>query len=202
MPMKPVSSSRSASRVGILLLTSQFRPVHYNSEAVSILGYPKKTRDTPSLDPVLSPSQLTSLSKPPMAPVVPTVLTFTSGRRRYLCRAFHLDANGSVDSRVQPRMVLVLERDASQVRPFGDSSRWSEEFSLTNRECETVQLLLRGLTSKEIAVEMSISPNTVKAFLKLAMAKVGASTRTGLIARLLERASILVLCLPFGHGAL
>jgi DNA-binding CsgD family transcriptional regulator len=43
--------------------------------------------------------------------------------------------------------------------------------------------LLRGLTSKEIAQEMSISPNTVKAFLHSVMTKMGVSTRAGLIGR-------------------
>ncbi len=180
------SSSRSASRVGVLLLNSHFQPVHYNAEAASILGYPKKTRSAPSLDPVFTPSQLTSLSKP----IVPIVLEFTSGRRRYVCRAFHLDGRSNTDSRVQPRLVLMLERET---RPVADMAQLTEEFQLTNRESETVQLLLKGLTSKEIAMEMCISPNTVKAFLKLAMAKVGASNRTALVARLFNRASLIAL---------
>ena len=134
-----------------------------------------------------------SLNKPTTT-MVPVVFEFISGRRRYLCRAFHLDAIGSVDGRVQPRVVLVLERDMrSDSRLPADTTRWSEEFQLTNRECETVKLLLTGLTSKEIAVKMSISPNTVKAFLKLAMAKVGAPNRTALIARLFDMASLITL---------
>ncbi len=180
------TSSRSASRVGILLLNSHFQPVHYNAEAANILGYPKKTRTAPSLDPVFTPSQLTSLHKP----VVPIVLEFTSGRRRYVCRAFQLDGRSNADSRVQPRLVLMLERET---RDVNDIARLTEEFQLTNRESETVKLLLKGLTSKEIAVEMCISPNTVKAFLKLAMAKVGASNRTALVARLFNRASLVAI---------
>jgi DNA-binding CsgD family transcriptional regulator len=187
MPTRQVLP-RSASRVGILLLNSHFQPVHYNAEAVSILGYPKKTRAaTPSLDPVFSPSQLTSLTKP----MVPVVLEFTSGRRRYVCRAFHLDGRTNLDGKVQPRLVMLLERESREQE--ADLSRISEQFQLTNRESETVQLLLKGLTSKEIAMEMCISPNTVKAFLKLAMAKVGASNRTALVARLFNRASLVVL---------
>ena len=189
-------ATRSASQAGILLLNSHFRPVHYNPEAVNILGYPRKTRETrdaPSLDPVLSEMQLMNLNKP-ATPMVPTVFEFTSGRRRYVCRAFHLDANGTLDGRVQPRIVLIMERDTRRdSRPATDTTRWTEEFQLTNRECETVKLLLQGLTSKEIAVKMSISPNTVKAFLKLAMAKVGASNRTALIARLFDMASLVAL---------
>jgi DNA-binding CsgD family transcriptional regulator len=197
------AASRSASGAGILLLNAQFRPVHYNAEAVSILGYPKKTRDAPSLDPVLSEFQMLKLNQP-SSPVVPVVMEFTSGRRRYLCRAFHLDAHNGVDGRVQPRLVLVLERDTRcDSRQPADTTRWSEEFQLTNRECETVKLLLKGLTSKEIAVQMSISPNTVKAFLKLAMAKVGAANRTALVARLFEMASLVTVAVqPIENGLL
>ena len=86
----------------------------------------------------------------------------------------------------------MLERELRQ--PV-DTTQCFQKFRLTNRECETVKYLLKGLTSKEIASEMSISPNTVKTFVKLAMAKVGASNRTGLIARIFERASLLVLSL-------
>ena len=84
----------------------------------------------------------------------------------------------------------MLERET---RDADDVARLTEEFQLTNRESETVKLLLKGLTSKEIAVEMCISPNTVKAFLKLAMAKVGASNRTALVARLFNRASLVAI---------
>ncbi len=194
--MKTVATTKSASRVGILLLNSHFRPVHYNAEAVTILGYPKKTRE-PALDPLLALPQLTNISKQAAAPIVPIVMAFTSGRRRYVCRAFHLDVNGALDNRVQPRVVLLLERDVNAM-DAADPTRWADEYQLTNRECQTVGLLLKGLTSKEIAAEMSISPNTVKAFLKLAMAKVGASSRASLVARLLWRASILVAGLPTG----
>jgi len=56
----------------------------------------------------------------------------------------------------------------------------------------TVMLLLRGLTSKEIADEMRISPSTVKSFLKLVMTKVGATSRTGIIAKILEEGIVIL----------
>jgi len=59
-----------------------------------------------------------------------------------------------------------------------------ERFSLTQRECETVEYLLQGLTSKEIAARMKISPNTVKAFLRLVMVKMKVSTRSGIAGKL------------------
>jgi DNA-binding CsgD family transcriptional regulator len=59
-----------------------------------------------------------------------------------------------------------------------------EQFDLTARERETVEYLLQGLTSKEIAVRMQISPNTVKAFLRLVMVKMGVSTRSGIVGKM------------------
>ncbi len=60
----------------------------------------------------------------------------------------------------------------------------AEHFGLTARERETVQFLLEGLTSKEIAQRMAISPNTVKAFIRLVMVKMDVSTRSGIIGKL------------------
>jgi len=60
----------------------------------------------------------------------------------------------------------------------------SEQFDLTQRERETVEFLLQGLTSKEIATRMQISPNTVKAFLRLVMVKMKVSTRSGIAGKL------------------
>jgi DNA-binding CsgD family transcriptional regulator len=177
-------SSSASSRVGVLLLNSQLHPVHFNAEAANILGYPRKRQETPSIEAVLPPTrfQLADLVKP----TAPSIIGFKSGRRRYRCRVFMLDSSNDTNSRLQPRIVVMLEREPRQQV---DITQWGNEFQLTGRERETVQLLMRGLTSKEIAQEMNISPNTVKSFLKLVMAKVGVSNRTGLVARVFDKAS-------------
>jgi DNA-binding CsgD family transcriptional regulator len=50
---------------------------------------------------------------------------------------------------------------------------------------EVVALLVEGLTSKEIANRMKISSNTVKAFLRLVMVKMGVSTRSGVVGKII-----------------
>ena len=57
----------------------------------------------------------------------------------------------------------------------------SESFRLTEREREVVELLIQGLTNKEIAGRMNISPNTVRAFIRMVMGKLGVSTRSGIV---------------------
>jgi DNA-binding CsgD family transcriptional regulator len=75
----------------------------------------------------------------------------------------------------------MLERRSNEAVKINEIS---ERFGLTAREQETVQHLLEGLTSKEIAQRMKISPNTVKAFLRLVMVKMNVSTRSGIIGRI------------------
>jgi DNA-binding CsgD family transcriptional regulator len=55
---------------------------------------------------------------------------------------------------------------------------------LTPREQETVRLLANGFTNKEIAARMGVSVNTVKAFLRSVMLKLGVTTRAGIVGRL------------------
>jgi len=50
---------------------------------------------------------------------------------------------------------------------------------------KTVEFLVHGLTSKEIADRMNISPNTVKAFIRQIMMKTRASTRSGIVGKVL-----------------
>ena len=58
-------------------------------------------------------------------------------------------------------------------------------YSLTPRETFVAELLLRGLSNKEIAAHCRISELTVKDHLKHIYQKTGAHQRTALLARLL-----------------
>ncbi|PYS00294.1 MAG: hypothetical protein DMG15_05070 [Acidobacteria bacterium] len=74
-----------------------------------------------------------------------------------------------------------------------ERQRWTlmdlaARFQLTDREMEAIQHLADGLTSKEIAHRMNISPNTVKASLRLIMLKMGVTTRSGVIGKLINTA--------------
>jgi len=57
---------------------------------------------------------------------------------------------------------------------------------LTEREHDVLTLLARGLTNKQIAEALSVSPNTVKRHLKAIFAKLGVHTRSAAAARAME----------------
>jgi DNA-binding CsgD family transcriptional regulator len=81
-------------------------------------------------------------------------------------------------------LAVHLEREQSVPAAVTQAA---SEYGLTNREHEVLKEIAVGLTSKEIAERMNISPNTVKVFLRMIMMKMGVSTRSGVIAKLLEQ---------------
>jgi DNA-binding CsgD family transcriptional regulator len=110
-------------------------------------------------------------------------MSFRLGMRDYTCRLYLLEWGGV--NRRDPIVVVHVERDASS---YDAVSEVGQEYRLTDREHEVLKEIAAGLTSKEVAQRMNISPNTVKVFLRMIMMKMGVSTRSGVIAKLLEHA--------------
>jgi DNA-binding CsgD family transcriptional regulator len=174
--------SLGKTAAGLLLIDSGLALVACNREAIEILHYPKGVESIRL--PELTQKVRADLLRPKPSDPLCFVLEFQSGRRSYYCRSFVL--NGSAlrsNHSTGPLAVVLLERS-----PFGATTlaQICEQFELTQREKRTVELLLQGLTSKEIASRMDISPNTVKAFLRMVMLKMGVSTRSAIVGKVLQ----------------
>jgi DNA-binding CsgD family transcriptional regulator len=150
-----------------------------NSEAVQILTYPGHPERIRHLSNLLSHRIKAEIIDHRAPEVLGSAIELRSGRRTYVCRSFSLNPERSAAA--VPSMVLVMERRPQGQIPVAEVF---DRFGLTRRERETILLLLQGLTSKEIAERMSISPNTVKAFLRLVMVKMGVSSRSGIIGKI------------------
>jgi len=162
------------SMPGLLLLGPQKDLIASNSEAIRILSYPEKPGKGRQLTALVADKIPLELVR--TIPQGRTIAEFASGRRRYICTGHSLDMAGIGKGTT----AILLERVPSpEVALYGISRK----YNLTTREREAMGHLLRGLTSREIAQEMGISPNTVKAFFRLVMTKMGVSTRAGLIGR-------------------
>jgi DNA-binding CsgD family transcriptional regulator len=168
-----------AGRVGLVLLDSSLRSVYCNSEALRIFTYPKEPPKIPGAQFLKSLHSIASKTIETNGSPITTHLI--SGKRRYLCTTFVLEAETDRDSK--PAIAITLERQRSAVIDL------AARFQLTDREIEAVQHLAEGLTSKEIAQRMNISPNTVKVFLRLIMLKMHVTTRSGVIGKLIDRSS-------------
>ena len=167
--------SMAPSTNGFLLLDGGFNLIAANDPALQILCFPSGADRIKQPKVFLADRVRTTLLDHGNQNGPAFVKEFKSGKRRYICKNFRVDCNGHYP--VQPAFAVLLERTAAESNGLLEIS---EEFDLTQRERETVELLLQGLTSKEIATRMKISPNTVKAFLRLVMVKMKVSTRSGI----------------------
>jgi DNA-binding CsgD family transcriptional regulator len=153
--------------------------VLFNRAAAEILSYPQKPDTQQNLDDFLAckidSTLLTRNSREPA--LVPK---FRSGRRLYQCRGYRVTSPSNASSQVS--IAVLLERVS---RGQGSLAEVSERFHLTIREGEVVQFLFEGLTTKEIAGRLGISPHTVKALLRLIMVKMEVSTRSGVVGKAL-----------------
>ena len=59
--------------------------------------------------------------------------------------------------------------------------------TLTPREREALRLLARGLTNRQIGLELSVSPRTAKAYVESLIKKLGVANRTEAAARAIEQ---------------
>ena len=175
------TASLRPSVAGFLLLDSSFKPIYFNNEAIHILAYPERPQKMKSIGPYLANKIGPDLRNRRSSNQSPFLNEFMSGKRRYLCWAFSLNPH-SKSSFLATIALLIVRR----VQKTVEFSQMAEECRLTPREQEAVEFLMQGLTSKEIAVRMKISPNTVKAFFRLVMVKMGVSTRSGIMGKFIK----------------
>ena len=170
-----LAMSVTNSEPGFLLMDDKCHLLATNEHAVQILTFPNGSDKIKHLQLFLR-DKIRSALVNHQSKDLEFLRQYQSGRRRYLCRSFQLYSDLSDSHPV----AIVLDRNSSGITMTSDLVA---QFDITPREQETVQLLLQGLTSKEIANRMRISPNTVKAFLRLVMVKMGVSTRSGIVGR-------------------
>ncbi len=179
-PSPADSDACAGAETGFLLLKAPLTVLYANATALKILAYPKDPAALISLDDLVAEKigpllQGRQLCEPGFT------AELLSGRRRYVCRSFRLEAGGTPTER-RP-VALIIER---AYRPHLDVSRAAQRFRLTPRERQSLSLLVQGLTNKEIAEHMGISPNTVKTFLRMTMGKMRVSSRVGLIRKTVQ----------------
>ena len=80
--------------------------------------------------------------------------------------------------------IMVLIEGVTIHRKF-DIEAVRKQFGLTKRETEVTFCLTKGLTNKEIAKTLSLSPETVHDYIKSIMTKLKTATRAGIVGKVL-----------------
>ena len=173
--------STRTTGTGLVVVDNFQNLIASNDEAIQILAFPVQPNQMRRPWPLLKEKVDSCLRNGHSGNGSGSVHQFRSGKRTYLCRSFTLKICGK-EGTFSEAHVLLFERKENNVATVSEACG---RFGLTQREQETIHLLLQGLTSKEIAERMKISPSTVKAFLRLVMVKMGVGTRSAIVGKVL-----------------
>jgi DNA-binding CsgD family transcriptional regulator len=164
---------------GFVLVGPAARLICANAEGLRVLAYPEDARDASRPESSFRDRLVGVLGRQDRS-LGESISEISSGRRRYRCRMIRVtvpasSAGGST--------AVLIERTRVGQPAF---RRLFEQFKLTPRERQAVQLLAQGLSNKEMAERMGLSTNTVKTLLRLVMTKLSAPSRSAVICKLFE----------------
>jgi DNA-binding CsgD family transcriptional regulator len=171
-------NNHSRFRLGLVFADAACNLTGANLEAVKALSYPHDPSKIRGIHRLVRKKLLIYLKNPG------TVSQFQSGKRTYRFRRVPLDGlpgKGSDGS-----FALILDRSSSELFIVEALMEAATRFGLSTREQETVELILRGLSSRDIAERMKISHHTVRTFLRMVMVKMDVASRSEIVAKVLH----------------
>jgi len=91
----------------------------------------------------------------------------------------------------EDQILSVIREAASQEPGFQEPSTWPQplgaDAGLSPREVDLLGRVVKGYSNLEIAEQMSLSPNTIKSYIRSAYRKIGVTTRSQAVAWCLQR---------------
>lgn len=166
---------------GILLTDLSVRVAALDCGAASILADVETDNGHRSGPAALPQEVVATLRRVPPGELDNRSISFRLTNGVCVCRVSVL--HSCTDDDATPMLALHLHR-ATDIRQ--EIEAFASAHDLTLRERQTLLGIANGLTCKEIAEKLNLSPNTVKSFLRLLMVKIGVARRGEIISKLLD----------------
>lgn len=164
---------------GLVLTDLTLKPIACNKGAAVMLNGRNGPSSSPELPSRLPNQILEAIGDREPHDLSSAKITFRMDNNDYSCRTYLMEREDGAPAMV----VLHIERLFSVL----DSVHAvAQRCRLTEREHEVLEGVSLGLSSKEIAAKMKVSPNTIKVFVRLIMIKMGVTTRGGIVAQILQ----------------
>lgn len=159
--------------VGLALLDSSLNLVAFDHGAAAIMNHP---------NPPAIPEEIQRAIRGLKRAELPSIKTILRrGPSEYICRAYVMGDAGGLAG--QSFVALHFQRDSSISNAVHEAAA---KYKLTDREQQVLEGISRGLSAKQMSEQMNISPNTVRAFLRLIRLKMGVKSRSASVAKLLQ----------------
>ncbi len=162
---------------GLILLDSSCSVVTLDGGAAAILANCRhRRREPPSIDERIKEA-VRRLSDPACSEHQVRI-----DLNDVICRTYLLESRDP--SIAKPLIAVLLQRHQKSRDLLDDIAA---RYHLTQREQQALRGLSTGLSTKALAATMNIKPSTLRSFLRLIKIKMGAPTRSELMAKLLQR---------------
>jgi DNA-binding CsgD family transcriptional regulator len=168
---------------GVLLCDLALHPIGSDSGALSILRQHDEYAGGPDELPALPHEIRDAIRRGRSADSGSGTLLIRIGAHQYRCRFYFIE---SAHPAFSPAVVAVHLHTVAVTNSEDPVKRIVSIYRLTKREQEALRGIALGLTTKELADRMQVSPNTVKSFVRLITVKMGVSSRAEIMVRLLE----------------
>lgn len=168
--------------VGLIVLDLSLQLIAADEGAIEILSALSQDSSKRTFSGLSIPKEILDVLKTHSPTEVSgSKVRFRTGKQAYICRIFLLEPpSGRTD---QPRLALYLQRELSLTDAIDMAA---DQYHLSDREKQALEGIAIGLTGKEMAARMNITPNTVKSFVRIIMIKMGVGTRAAIVSKLLE----------------
>jgi DNA-binding CsgD family transcriptional regulator len=166
---------------GVLLCDADLNLIGSDAGAQIIFGHQGAGGNghaTPFLPTLILEQMRAGRAQTPIA----ETLSIQIGQHSYRCRLYPIQ---TTHAELAPALIAV-HLDPAPVHDNDPVDRIIAEYRLTLREIQALRGIALGLTTKELAHRMQISPNTVKSFIRLITVKMGVSSRAEIMVRLLR----------------
>lgn len=190
------------STPGIMIFTYRNELVYMNAEARDAIGRitgrgkgTDRQRNTPfqipeivlnlctQLKQFVSRSSQNSAAQPGENPTPSVQALASGGTKAYAFRALYLSNNQN--GNMEGTYILILIEQVSPAKKM-NLHKVAQQFGLSQREIQVIELLIQGRKNKEIAERLCVCVYTVEGHLKKVMKKLQVSNRTSILAKLLE----------------
>lgn len=181
MPEAIAPAESGAAEAGLVLVNLSMKSVALDRGAEQILEARSHPESKGQLAACLPKEIQEIIQGPQPLALLSRIVYFRAGGNEYSCRAYLLEPQDSFYP--HPILALHLQRNSTGSDAV---SAVAGKYNLTAREEEVLRGVATGLGTKDLARRLNISPNTVKAFLRLIMVKLGVTTRAELFAKILD----------------
>ena len=165
---------------GLVLLDASLKPVAFDRGAMTILNGSQAHHENLHREISIPKEILDVIKNHNPLDLASVRLHFWTSSGKYSLRAYRIEPQA--ETLTEPLVALHFVRASSAETAVRDVGA---QYHLTEREQQALIGIVSGLSSKQLAAQMKISPNTVKAYIRLIMVKMGVESRAEIAAKLL-----------------